>query len=222
MNSYNKTRLKKPWPTREAMTQVYQMKLWGGKSHDFYSGDGSHNPNIVNPYIQVVQSFLSSFKLPIRVLDLGCGDFNVGNKLLAFTQDYTGIDIVPELIDRNKELFQADNLLFQCLDIAKEEWPVADCVLIRQVLQHLSNAEVKHVTSKLADYKHIIVTEHIPNGSFKANTDIISGQGTRLKKQSGIDLLEAPFHFKPKESKELLSIDLGDKKGVIKTWLFTN
>ncbi|MDP4686693.1 MAG: SAM-dependent methyltransferase, partial [Salibacteraceae bacterium] len=75
--------------------------------------------------------------------------------------------------------------------------------------------------AKLYDYKYIIITEHIPSGAFSPNADIISGQGTRLKKQSGIDLLQAPFHFKPKESKELLSINLGDKKGVIKTWLYS-
>ena len=70
-------RTKKPWPTRAAMEQVYAMKLWGGGTLDFYSGEGSHHPDIVNPYIAVLTSFLSSFKDPVSLCDLGCGDFNV-------------------------------------------------------------------------------------------------------------------------------------------------
>ena len=55
-------RVKKPWPTKDAMEQVYAMKLWGDNKSDFYSGVGSHNPNIVNPYIDTLSSFLTSFK----------------------------------------------------------------------------------------------------------------------------------------------------------------
>ena len=36
-------RNKQPWPTKAAMTQVYEKYLWGGGGeHDFYSGEGSH------------------------------------------------------------------------------------------------------------------------------------------------------------------------------------
>ena len=55
-------------------------------------------------------------------------------------------------------------------------------------------------------------------GYFIPNIDIISGQGTRLKKKSGVDLLEAPFNFKVKSSKQLLSIPV--TKGRIVTILF--
>jgi hypothetical protein len=64
------------------------------------------------------------------------------------------------------------------------------------------------------------LTEHLPDGDFIPNKDIISGQGIRLKKQSGINLTEAPFHFNVKEEKELLSIDLENGKGRLVTTLF--
>jgi len=41
-----------------------------------------------------------------------------------------------------------------------------------------------------------------------------------LKKQSGLCIREEPFNFKCEKELELLSIKLGDKKGVIKTWLY--
>ena len=131
------TKSKKPWPTKAVMTQIYDMKLWGGKAFDFYSGAGSHNPTIINPYLNALTTFLESFSTPLVVCDLGCGDFNIGSQLAKFTKKYIAIDIVEELIIRNKKLYKEDNLEFYCLDIAKDELPPGDCIIIRQVLQHL-------------------------------------------------------------------------------------
>ena len=213
-------RIKKPWPTKDAMEQVYKMNLWGNNKSDFYSGAGSHHPEIVNPYIEVLTSFLSSFKSPLTVCDLGCGDFNVGKELVKFTKKYVAVDIVEELIAYNKEEFIEENLEFHCLDIAVEDLPSGDCALLRQVLQHLSNAEVQSIVSKLTEFKYVILTEHIPEGDFTPNKEIISGQGIRLKKHSGIHLLAPPFNFKVKEEKQLLSVVLEDGKGGIVTTLY--
>ena len=213
-------RTKKPWPTKNAMEQVYAMKLWGDKNADFYSGDGSHLPEIVQPYITAVKAFLTSFDKPLTVCDLGCGDFNVGKALVQHTEKYSAIDIVPDLITRNKKIFQAENLEFHCIDIASDELPSSDCAILRQVLQHLSNAEIQRILEKLSAFDYVIVTEHIPEGNFTPNVDIISGQGTRLKKQSGVNLLAPPFNFKVKEEWELLSLDAGDGKGVIITVVY--
>ena len=35
-------KIKKPWPTKAAMEQVYQLNLWGANETKFYSGEGSH------------------------------------------------------------------------------------------------------------------------------------------------------------------------------------
>ncbi len=212
---------KKPWPTKKAMTQVYEKKLWGGKNYDFYSGEGSHNPEIVEPYINVVISFLKSFETPISICDLGCGDFNIGKELVEYTKRYVAVDIVESLIERNKMRFKIDNLEFQCLDIATDELPSGDCVIIRQVLQHLSNTEVQNVLQKLINYKYVILTEHVPEAEFIPNNDIISGQGIRLKKKSGLDVLAPPFNFQIKEEKQLLSLVLNNNQGVIITTMYT-
>jgi hypothetical protein len=213
-------RIKKPWPTKEAMEQVYEMKLWGNNNARFYSGSGSHQETIVKPYIESILVFLQSFKEYITVCDLGCGDFNVGEKLIKHTKKYVGVDIVAPLIAFNKEKFKASNLEFYCLDIAKDALPSGDCAIVRQVLQHLSNTEVQSVVHKLTRFKYIILTEHIPEGDFTPNKDIISGQGIRLKKQSGINLLMPPFNLNIQEEKHLLSVSLGEAKGVLLTTLY--
>ena len=213
-------KIKKPWPTKDVMEQVYELHLWGSNNSKFYSGIGSHDPQIIEPYITTITSFLNSFKKPITVCDLGCGDFNIGKRLVKFTQKYIAVDIVSSLIIHHKEKFKNENLEFHCLDISVDDLPFGDCAIIRQVLQHLSNEEVQNIANKLKVFKYIIVTEHIPDKKFTPNKEIISGQGTRLKKQSGIDLLAPPFKFKVEEERELLSIHLKNSQGIIVTNLF--
>lgn len=213
-------RKKEAWPTRDVMHQIYEQKMWGG-STDFYSGIGSHSPKIVNPYIKEVVIFLGSFDEKLVVCDLGCGDFNVGSQLVYQTKKYIAIDIVPSLIERNKDTFKSNNLEFLCLDICEDALPKADCVIIRQVMQHLSNKEIASLLSKLGDYKYLILTEQLPLGSFVPNKDIISGQGIRLKKNSGVAILEPPFNMKTKLIKNLMTSPC-DSKSAIFTNLYQN
>ena len=218
MNTKSK-KYKKPWPTKDAMEQIYKENLWGTNNKAFYSGEGSHEQEQVNPYIKQVQSFLQSFDSLFTVCDLGCGDFNIGQQLYPFTKNYIAVDIVESLINYNIKNFKAKNLEFRCLDIAKEDLPKADSVILRQVLQHLSNKEISIILEKLYQYKYIILTEHIPEGDFEANKDIISGQGIRLKKRSGVDVLKDPFNFKVKKQTNLLAIPNKTFGGLVVTWL---
>lgn len=211
---------KKTWPTKAAMSQIYELNLWGGQEAEFYSGAGSHDIEIVNPYLEVITTFLKRYNKKLTVCDLGCGDFNVGKELVPYTEKYVAIDIVENLIDRNKRLYQTDNLEFQCLDIAKDDLPVADCVILRQVLQHLSNAEIQSVVTKLARYQYIVLTEHLPLGDFIPNKDIISGQGIRLKQNSGVNVLKTPFNLKVKKETLLGEHFLEGGKGRIVTFLY--
>ena len=213
-------KIKIPWPTKDAMAQIYEKNLWGGKKSEFYSGLGSHEPEVVNPYIAVVSTFLKNFETPPVVCDLGCGDFNTGKKLVRYSGKYIAIDIVPELIAHNIKEFKADNLEFRALDIARDMLPRGDCAILRQVLQHLSNSEIQKVIEKLYDFKYVILTEHLPEKNYKPNKDIISGQGIRLKKQSGVKLSASPFKFKAKEEKQLLSVQSPGFKGVLVTTLY--
>lgn len=215
-----KTTNKKIWSTKAAMTQVYEKNLWGGGEAEFYSGLGSHDAETVAGYVKAVSDFLKGLKNPPVVCDLGCGDFNVGKELVRFSKKYNAIDIVPDLIAYNKKNFKKDNLTFYALDLAKDQLPMGDCAILRQVLQHLSNTEIKQIVEKLYHFKYVILTEHLPEEEFEPNKDIISGQGIRLKKQSGVNLLASPFDFKVKEEKQLLSIASPGYKGHLVTTLY--
>ncbi|WP_243473087.1 MULTISPECIES: class I SAM-dependent methyltransferase [Winogradskyella] len=211
---------KTPWPTKAVMEQIYEQHFWGGNDSDFYSGEGSHNPKIIQPYIDGVTDFLKSHNGQLTVCDLGCGDFNVGKALVQYTKAYVAIDIVEGLIERNKQLFKADHLTFKCLDVAKDDLPKADCVIIRQVFQHLSNLEIQQILDKLSAYKYLVLTEHIPVGEFTPNIDIIANSHNRLKHHSGVDVLAEPFNFRVKEFKILNEVILENNSQIVTT-LFT-
>nr|WP_299000508.1 class I SAM-dependent methyltransferase [uncultured Allomuricauda sp.] len=213
-------KVKKPWPTKAVMEQIYKAKLWGDNEEGFYSGEGSHLPGLVKPYVDSIQSLLKSFESPFTVIDMGCGDFNVGWQLVNFTKKYIAIDIVSDLIEFNRNKYQYPNLEFYCLDIVNDNLPTADCIVLRQVLQHLSNSEIKSIVAKLYDYQYIVLTEHLPSEKFTPNIDIISGQGTRLRKQSGVNLCKAPFYLKVKESKQLLCLNSPNYGGQLVTTMF--
>ena len=88
------------------------------------------------------------------------------------------------------------------------------------MLQHLSNNEIKQIVRKLSNYKYLILTEHIPTGNFEPNKDIISGQGIRLKHNSGVDLLKSPFNLSVQNASVLNEFSLTEKKGKIVTYLY--
>ena len=148
-------------PLSEVFETIYKNSLWGGRlRHSFYSGSGSHS-NAVAPYVSAVRSFLLERGSP-TVVDLGCGDFNVGNQLVDCASSYTACDIVEPLIGHNKRRFKRPNLQFRRLDAVEQELPIADVVLVRQVLQHLSNSQVAKILPKISRFKFAIITEHLP------------------------------------------------------------
>ena len=60
------SKFKQPWPTKAVMAQIYEKHFWGGTNFDFYSGYGSHDPDIIKPYIEAVSNFLKSFLVTIN------------------------------------------------------------------------------------------------------------------------------------------------------------
>lgn len=191
--------LKKPV---DVFSKIYKEKRWGG-GVDYFSGHGSHLQDHVDPYVKAVSEFLIQFPKPLNVVDLGCGDFNVGRQIREKAANYIACDIVPELIKRNRQKYSELNIDFRIIDITQEDLPKGDVVLIRQVLQHLSNADITRVIEKLHAYKFLILTEYVPHGEFIPNIDHITGSYSRLARgiPSGVVLTASPFNLRVKSEK---------------------
>lgn len=211
---------------RDTFTRIYAEGLWGQTANDdFDSGSGSREAHIVDPYVSSVVSFLQRLGAP-DVVDLGCGDFAVGAKIRPFCDNYTACDIVETLIERNRVRFANDKVDFRVLDIVTEPLPRAKVATLRQVLQHLSNADILEVLSKLeVSYQYLVVTEHLPvEGTYTPNLDKNTGPGIRLvaNKTSGVVLTESPFNLNPKSVEIICEVDPRDEntRGVIRTTVY--
>ncbi len=210
--------------TREVFTKIYEDGVWGvskDPSDRYFSGLGSRDEITARTYVEAVHRFLSSFESKPDVADLGCGDFSIGSKVRALCGRYTACDIVQPLIDANKERYKSQAVDFRVLDLTQEDPPKADIVFIRQVLQHLSNDDIRKALPKIErSYKYLVLTEHLPGtDDFTPNLDKPAGPTTRLRHNSGIVLTSPPFNLAPKEQRVLCQV-AGDG-AVIKTTLYT-
>lgn len=219
----------KKMKNEQVFTEIYSKKIWSPekekKIYKFYSGIGSHHDEFIEIYLEKIIEFLNSFSYKPSVVDLGCGDFNIGSKLRKYCGNYVAVDIFRELIEQNKKTFSNLNVDFKVLDITKDPLPSANICFVRQVLQHLSNDMIlKFIKLIEGKYQYLVLTEHLPDYKiFKPNIDIVTGPFIRLDKKSGVDLLEKPFNLKVKEVKEICNIQpkkIKGFEGVISTKIF--
>jgi hypothetical protein len=207
----------------QAFTRIYEMGMWGQSgdpSKPYFSGTGSHDEKVVAPYLGAVKEFLETFDGKPDVVDLGCGDFTVGSRLRPFCANYIACDVVPKLIDFNREKFKRLDVDFRALDLTTDVLPPGEVVFIRQVLQHLSNEHILRVLPKLsATYQYLVLTEHLPGDPhFQPNLDKPAGPGIRTGINSGIVLTSPPFNFRPKAERRLCQAREAD--GLIVTTLY--
>ena len=208
----------------QIFTKIYENGVWG-KSQDpsrpFYSGSGSDRNDEVVAYVRSVGDFLRSFQVKPSVVDLGCGDFNVGSQIRKFCDRYVACDVVPNLVAFNKVRYKDFCVEFKLLDLIDGELPSGDVAFVRQVLQHLSNEQISRFVARISStYNFLVVTEHLPSRpTFKHNVDKFTGAGTRMGHESGIVLTSPPFNLRPKMEKVLCRVNSVDM-GILVTTLY--
>lgn len=210
----------------DIFSDIYKNNTWGGTPGTFYSGDGTYNPN-ASIYIEKIAAFIRDHDIK-SILDIGCGDFIVMSKVLEKVNvNYTGADVVAELIEHHQKNFSSGNIRFITLNAIDDDLPTADLVTIRQVLQHLSNDQIKKILKKLSKFKYVIISEHMLVGdSIAPNIDKIPGPHIRTRIHSHVDLEAPPFDVK---NAEILFEYREDEKikslmypAAIRTYLVTN
>ena len=198
----------------------------GGGSEPFFSGSGSHDEKIIIPYMNLLLQIITNNKIR-AITDLGCGDFWIMRHVLGtldknnYAYFYNGVDVVEELINHNNKTFGRANVKFHCMDAAQDdtELPFGELLIIRQVLQHLSNADIKKILAKTKDFKFLFITEHIYDGADAIfNIDKSSSNSIRLNFKSGVYIEKPPYNYK--NVVHLLKIS--QYGGIIRTSLIIN
>ena len=81
------------------------------------------------------------------MLDAPCGDFywmkEVSLGDVDYDIDYIGVDIVPEIITRDVELYAGSKRRFLLCDLVNDPLPKADLIFCRDCLVHLPYAETR-------------------------------------------------------------------------------
>ncbi|MBU3584096.1 glycosyltransferase [Polynucleobacter sp. 15G-AUS-farblos] len=155
---------------RDKFTKVYKENIFEGRLSK--SGEGS---DLIQTFKirESLPKVLSSLNVK-TIIDAPCGDWFWMKEVNLDMVDYIGIDIVPDLIERNTNQFQKSNIRFQCLDIANENLPSSDLIFCRDCLVHLSYDDAKKIISnfKKSGAKYLLTTSFVERNS---NKDLGSG-----------------------------------------------
>lgn len=170
-------------PQKNIFTAIFKNREW----HDTesFSGPGS---NLENTAVirQEFQKLLHDLKVK-KLLDLPCGDFNWMKELSFIGIDYTGSDIVADLIKLNKEKYARPGIQFSENDLINGKLPDADLILCRDCLVHFSYRNIiKAINNIRKSNITYLLTTSFPEHE---NRDIVTGDWRP------IDLTKAPFNF---------------------------
>jgi hypothetical protein len=165
---------------------IYRTNAWGDPESASGPGSGLARASL----------FRSDFEALVRdlrirtLLDAPCGDFNWLQHFDLPVERYIGVDIVPELVTRNRGRTRARNRSFMVRDIVCDALPHADLILCRDGLIHLTNAEI---SATLRNFKRSGSTWLLTNTwpAHPDNVDIVTGDWRTL------NLEAAPFNFPP-------------------------
>ena len=139
-----------PMERKMSFEQIYHEKQWGSEwdatkmREQSVSGRGSslrwsqEMSATLHTLISMLKSKLN--KTRISLLDLPCGDMTWMERFLLTRDDidYTGVDIVPNLINRHMKRYEPMPWRFLTFDIVNSSLPRAyDVILNRMLLQHL-------------------------------------------------------------------------------------
>ena len=210
----------------QVFSDVYAGRIWGGDAADpFHSGAGSRDARMVDPYVaamtQAFDRIAGELGRRPDIADIGCGDFHVGARLRPACARYVACDVVPALIAHHQASGRHPDVEFRQLDIARTPPPEVDVICVRQVFQHLGNADIAaalgHIRGRA---RWLAVSEHVPQGDFVPNRRKPPGPVTRFDERSGVDLAAAPFALAHLEARVICDVPERESGGRVVTTLY--
>jgi hypothetical protein len=132
---------------REIFAKIYESRIPTLVDSESCSGPGSN----------LVQTAALRAELPALVADLGvnsfldvpCGDLFWISKIDLRVDTYIGADIVPGLIDQNRERFERSNREFRLIDLTQDQLPQVDLIFCRDCLVHLRDEDIHRALTNI-------------------------------------------------------------------------
>jgi SAM-dependent methyltransferase len=152
--------------------RIYKRNQWG--SAESVSGRGSElaaTKRLREALIQLVRE-----RSIQTIIDVPCGDFNWMQHVVDKVEvDYTGIDIVDDIVRDNSAKYGAERIHFQHGDLCRDRLPKADLVISRDCFIHLSYADTFWALDNLrASCSRYLLASTYPGVT--RNNDIATGR----------------------------------------------
>jgi SAM-dependent methyltransferase len=168
----------------QIFVEIFESNAW--QDPESFSGRGSTIARTV-----AIRGELSPLlrRLGARtLLDAGCGDFNWLASVNLDKIKYLGLDVVPDLIQGNRERYGGRLRQFEVGDITSGRLPQADVVLCRDCFIHLSFADIERALKNFrrSGAKILLATTH---RLVRENIDVETGSWRSL------NLELSPFFF---------------------------
>tara|TARA_B100000579_G_scaffold101128_1_gene80437 strand:+ start:1118 stop:1852 length:735 start_codon:yes stop_codon:yes gene_type:complete len=204
---FQKLPIKKDFLRKIIFTSIFQSNHWV-QGEDIFpkefisvSGHGSNiNTDQSNNLISSLSSFIKNYKIN-SFLDMPCGDFLWMNELLKKNNimNYLGIDIVDEIIKKNKKKYENEKIKFSTFDIINFHTDEKfELVFMRDFFIHINNADIKKVLSNIQ--KMNIDYFAFENYDISKNEDVITGRHRKVNlKLDPFNLGDPIFFFKDYE-----------------------
>lgn len=172
--------------SKELFTKYYKENTWRGQESVSGPGSDYEQTKFLVPELQIL---LKRFNIK-SILDVPCGDFNWMKNIDLNGINYTGGDIVSEMVKKNNKRYRKNNVNFELIDIVNNSLPQNDLIIVRDCLVHLPNKDVitalKNIKQSRSKY---LLTTNFSWRSLQNNKDIAIGAWRR------INLQQLPFSF---------------------------
>jgi hypothetical protein len=169
---------------KTVFTNIYNSNKWN--NNESVSGIGSTIENTTK-IVSVLNNVFHQLEIK-TLLDIPCGDFNWIKNINLNEVNYTGADIVPELIDSNIKSYSNLTINFKELNLIKDSLPQSDLILVRDCFVHFSYDDINNSMKNIcaSNSKYLMVTTFTKHN---LNYDITTGDWRP------INLEKAPFNF---------------------------
>lgn len=122
----------------DVFTDIYRRNKWRGKDSVSGTGSDGHQTRVI---ARELPALFNEFNIS-TMLDIPCGDFHWMKSVDLKGMNYTGADIVKDLIQRNRERYERDSIRFQSLNLIRDKLPKVDLVFCRDCLVHFSFEDI--------------------------------------------------------------------------------
>lgn len=145
---------------QDKFENIYEKSVWGKNwKGEGGSGKGDGTSPDSKMWIQFLTKFIKEHNIK-TLADLGCGDWKFSRFIpwQELNVQYLGYDVVEKVVENNNQEYSSSHVEFQHGDITTTEVKGFNAVVIKDVLQHLSDEDVVKVLDKvLKDNDYVVI-----------------------------------------------------------------